>query len=158
LLFVLYAPPNVIRNTESGKGPEYDTEKVELLKKNLVETLKHAANMQALKPDESVVLTVTGRAITSTTVISRGKSVKWVFRSNWWEPLADESRTASYPMLAPSVLTIRAKKSDIDVFSKGELDFDEFYEWTQLLANWSGSAGATSTRGTTSLDLNLFMR
>jgi hypothetical protein len=48
-------------------------------------------------------------------------------------------------MLPPSVLTIRAKESDIDAFSKGELDFNKFYERTQLLANWSGSTGTTST-------------
>jgi len=154
----LYAPPNVIRHTESVTGPAYDAEKVELLKKNLVETLKHTANIQALKPDESVVLTVTGRAITSTTVVSRGESVKWIFRSNRWEPLSDESRTASYPMLAPSILTIRAKKSYIDAFSKGELDFNEFYERTQLLANWSGSTGTISRRGTTSLGFDAFGR
>jgi len=148
----LYAPPNVTRNTENRPGPEYDAEKIELLKRNLVETLKHAANIQALKSDESVILTVTGKAIMSTTVVSRGESVEWVFRSGRWA-LADESRTASYPMLPPSVLTIRAKKSDIDAFSKGELDFNEFYKRTQLLANWSGST-ATIPMGT----LNMMAR
>ncbi|MBC8217749.1 MAG: hypothetical protein H8E73_04735 [Planctomycetes bacterium] len=56
------------------------------------------------------------------------------------------------------VLTIRAKKSDIDAFSKGELDFNKFYERTQLLANWSGSTGTTSTRGTTSTSIDPFGR
>ncbi|MEA3226107.1 MAG: hypothetical protein U9Q07_09165 [Planctomycetota bacterium] len=142
--------PNVTRNTESRPGPEYDAEKVELLKRNLVETLKHAANIQALKSDESVILTVTGGAILSKMEVDRGKDAKWIFRSGKWVPVTGEPRTPLYMVLRPSVLTIRAKKSDIDAFSKGELDFNKFYERTQLLANWSGSTGATSTRGATS--------
>ncbi|NIP26848.1 MAG: hypothetical protein GWN67_21490 [Phycisphaerae bacterium] len=34
---------------------------------------------------------------------------------------------------APTVLTIRAKKSDVDAFSKGELDYDKFREKVQIL-------------------------
>ena len=156
----LYAPPNVTRGrgTESRPEPEYDAEKVELLKKNLIETLKHAANIRALKSDESVILTVTGRAIMSTKTVHRGKGVEWVFNSGRWLLLTGDPKIASYPMLPPSVLTIRAKKSDIDAFSKGELDFNTFYERAQLLANWSGSAGATSTRDTTSTGINPFGR
>jgi hypothetical protein len=143
----LYAPPNIMRGrgTESRPGPAYDAEKVELLKRNLVETLKHAANIRALKADESVILTVTGRAIMSTTAVYRGKSVEWVFSDGKWIPGPGRPMMASYPSLPPSVLTIRAKKSDIDAFSKGELDFNKFYGRTQLLANWSGSTGTTST-------------
>lgn len=33
----------------------------------------------------------------------------------------------------PTVLTIRAKKSDVDAFSKGELDYDKFREKVQIL-------------------------
>jgi len=36
-------------------------------------------------------------------------------------------------MSAPTVLTIRAKKSDVDAFSKGELDYDKFREKVQIL-------------------------
>ncbi len=141
----LYAPPNVTRGrgAENRPGPEYDAEKVELLKRNLVETLKHAANIQALKSDEWVILTVTGRAIISTMVVDQGKGVEWIFHSGKWVPVTGEPRTRLYATPAPSVLTIRAKKSDIDAFSNGELDFNKFYERTQLLANWSGSTGMT---------------
>ena len=139
-------------------GSEYDAEKVELLKKNLVDALKHAANIQVLRSDESVILTVTGRATMSTKTVHRGKSVEWVFHSDHWVPATAGSRTTPYPTLPPSVLTIRAKKSDIDAFSKGELDFNKCYERAQLLANWSGSTGTTSTRGMTSTSINQFAR
>ena len=155
----LYAPPNVTRGrgAENRPGPEYDAEKVELLKRNLVETLKHAANIQTLKSDESVILTVTGKAVMSATAIHRGESVEWAFTSGKWVPLTRDSRIASRPMLPPSVLTIRAKKSDIDAFSEGELDFSKFYERTQLLANWSGAA-ATERPNTRPANISIMRR
>lgn len=140
----LYAPPGITayKRIEGRSEQEYDAGKVELLKKNLVETLKHAANIRALKSDESVILTVVGKAIVPAAVVRRGKRVGWVFDSGKWIPASDGSTEGSYPSIPPSVLTIRAKKSDIDAFSKGDLDFDAFYARTQLLANWSGTAGA----------------
>lgn len=142
----LYAPASTTRKTESESGSEYDTEKVELLKRNLVETLKHAANIQALKSDESVILTIRGRTIVAGVVVSRGKKaeIEWIVSDDKWVPVPSSSKTTSYPLLPPSVLTIRAKKSDIDAFSNGELNFTTFYERTQILANWSGAVGTPS--------------
>jgi len=139
----LYAPPRATRSrrTTGRSEQEYDAGKVELLKKNLVETLKHAANIRALKSDESVILTIVGKAIAPTAVARRGSRIDWVFSSGTWIPASNDSTAASHPSIPPSVLTIRAKKSDIDAFSKGDLDFDAFYARTQLLANWSGTAG-----------------
>ena len=116
----MYAPASITRKTESRPGPEYDAEKVELLKKNLVETLKHATNIQALKPDESVILTIRGRTIVPFVAVSRGTDVEWAFSDGKWAPLPRSPKTASYPSFSPSVLTIPAKKSNIDAFSNGE--------------------------------------
>ena len=43
----------------------------------------------------------------------------------------------------PTVLTIRAKKSDVDAFSKGELDYDKFREKVQILTypSWGQQVG-----------------
>jgi hypothetical protein len=68
-------------------------------------------------------------------------------------PASGNPSATSYPSLPPSILTIRAKKSDIDAFSKGELDFNKFYERTQLLANWSESTGTTSTTSINQLQM-----
>jgi hypothetical protein len=155
----LYAPTNVTWNAENRLGLEYDAEKVELLKRNLVETLKHAANIQALKSDESVILTVTGRAIMAKRkmVVEQGKGAKWTYLSDRWVPVTGEPRERIIVTPLPSVLTIRAKKSDIDAFSKDELDFNEFYKRTQLLATWSGAANVErpSTRAS---DLSIITR
>jgi len=140
----LYAPAGMTGKTASESGPEYDAEKVELLKRNLVETLKHAANIQALKSDESVILTIRGRTMVAAVGGSRGKEAEWAFSDGKWVPVLRSSKTASYLSLPPSVLTIRAKKSDIDAFSNGELNFPTFYERTQVLANWSGPVGTLS--------------
>ena len=100
-----------------------------------------AANIRALKSDESVTLTIVGKAIAPTAVVRRGGRVGWVFDSGKWIPASEGSTARSRPSIPPSVLTIRAKKSDIDAFSKGDMDFDAFYARTQLLANWSGTTG-----------------
>ncbi len=75
--------------------------------------MKHAANIRALKPDESVILTVIGKA---------GQSATSVFVG---------TKTGFLP---PRILTIRAKKSDIDAFAEGKLSFDQFHQKTQLLS------------------------
>ena len=86
----IYMPEDVSRSRRrSGRSeeiPSYDAEKVDDLKRTLTRTLKHAANIRGLKPDEWVNVTV----------------------------------------ISSAALTIRAKKSDIDAFSEGELDFDKF--------------------------------
>jgi len=92
--------PEELRKKEADLAKEYDAEKVEGLKRNLIRTLKHTANIRSLKADESIIVTVTGR-----------------------ESAAESAR----------VLIIRAKKSDVDAFSKGELDFNEFGEKVQML-------------------------
>ena len=37
---------------------------------------------------------------------------------------------------SPTVMTIRAKKSDVDAFSKGKLDFDKFRQKVQSFTYW----------------------
>lgn len=119
-------------------GEEYDPEKVEGLKTTLIRCLKHAANIRNLKPDQSVIITVRGCAPAAvveetvveheehgskthsrTTGITRRVPVRGV-------ESAEESSIAS------TVLTIRAKKSDIDAFSKGELNFDQFRQKVRI--------------------------
>ena len=41
------------------------------------------------------------------------------------------STSVGFPL--PTVVTIRVEKSDVDDFSKGELDFPEFREKVQIL-------------------------
>jgi len=138
----MYAPEEADRLRRRTARPEekYDAEKVKELKETLIKTLKHAANIRNLKPDESVILTVIGKAGqsgTRTTTRSYGRSSM----SSSTGRRGRSSMVLGAPgiptvaaSLLPTVLTIRAKKSDIDAFAKGQLSFDQFRQKTQLLS------------------------
>jgi len=143
----MYEPEDVSRRRRTGDRPEekYDAEKVEELKETLIKTLKHATNIRGLKPDESVILTVTGKAGQS------GPFVTGVYKSGDSKYITTGSAGAGSGSLSPTVLTIRAKKSDIDAFAEGKLSFEKFTEKTQLLSysylgeNVGGPSRSSST-------------
>ena len=139
----IYEPQETRR---PGRGAEhqevkYDAEKVEKLKTTLIESLKHAANIRILKPDESVVLSITGSGISSGKIISMtdvpgtgqtlvvqekgGSKVTRVYTGG----LPDDLQLSS-----PTVLVIRTKKSDIDNFAKGGLNLDGFRQRVQIIS------------------------
>jgi len=116
--------------------PAFDTSRVEALKKSLLETLKHASQIRALKSDEQVTVVVQsmsgnnsfgGPAMrghsyseTRTTVSTRvnGEPPKVETRTSRDGGPIGESRSAT--------LTLRAKKSDCEDFAKGMLTADQF--------------------------------
>ncbi len=104
----------------------YNAEKVEELKRTLTKALKHAANIRGLKGDEWVTVVVKGSApaaaarITNAKLLNDGKIITRVSKT--------DSGSSS-----PTFLTIRAKKSDIDAFSKKELDDAEFRKRVQII-------------------------
>ena len=126
----MYAPQDTRRRRTDRPEEKYDAEKVEDLKETLIKTLKHAANIRTLKPDESVILTVIGKGsqsamtMTFTRLYSSGSGRRTV-------RMAPGAEAGSF---SPTVLTIRAKKSDIDAFAKGKLSFDQFSQKIQLLS------------------------
>lgn len=114
---------------------EYDPEKVEQLKTTLIKSLKHAANIHNLKPDESVIISVRGCApavVVRETVVEetngRGPDRTLSSRSVSTSRRVPHQKVMSVKKdsATPAVLTIRAKKSDIDTFSKGEISADQF--------------------------------
>ncbi len=162
----MYAPEEVNRRRRTARPEEkYDSEKVKELKETLIKTLKHAANIRNLKPDESVILTVIGKAGQSGTrtttrsygrssmssIISRGRSsmVRGAPGSMVRGAPGVPTVAASF---SPAVLTIRAKKSDIDDFANGTLSFDQFRQRIQLLSysylgeNVGGPSRSSRTR------------
>ncbi|MFZ2148090.1 MAG: hypothetical protein WAV28_12795 [Sedimentisphaerales bacterium] len=138
------------RSTTERQEEKYDARKVAELKETLIKTLKHAANIRALKPDQSVILTViSGQSQSGTTTttrsygrsgmsssISRGRSS---MRGRITGRRAPGTETGSF---LPTVLTICAKKSDIDAFAKGELSFDQFRERTRIFSSYAKVADA----------------
>jgi hypothetical protein len=138
----IYEPENVSRRHKTDRPEEkFDPEKVENLKTTLIKTLKHATNIRSLKPDESVILTVTGsggstgaKIIAATRagenqvlVQERDADGKTITR------LIQGTELNDIGLSSPAILVIRAKRSEIDAFAKGELDFDKFRARVQVL-------------------------
>jgi hypothetical protein len=121
----LYSPQELNRDRSSDSNREYDAEKVESLKSTLITVLKHAANIKALKSDEFVVLTIFGRAPRPVRSISPyGRSFD----------TTKNLRAKAIPV--GTVVDIRAKKADIDAYSKGEHDFEGFKERIQIFTHY----------------------
>lgn len=129
----IYEPEDIKRTgrrkrTTKRSRKEYDADKVENLKRTLIRVLKHAANIQNLKPNEWIILTVIGETEqTGEVILSR---IYTVIKGNdviYDQPLLSETGFSS-----PTVLTMRVIKSDVDAFSKGKLDFEQFHQRVQI--------------------------
>lgn len=134
----MYEPQEARRRGTEDAAEKYDAEKVENLKTNLIKALKHAANISALKPDESAILSITGGG-----EFASLKSIVTTTRRGDSRILEKTASSGS----SPAVLVIRAKKLDIDAFAKGDLDVDQFKQKTQILTYplLGGNIGDTSS-------------
>lgn len=147
----IYAPEQAERGKTDEEGPAYSAEKVDSLKTALITALKHAANIRNMVPDEVVVLTITGRPVadkiesvravpgTSQIIVQTGGATR-VYEGS----LPEDIQTMS----APTVLTIRAKRSDIDAFAKGELNLNQFRQRVRILSHPDLGAEGASTVST----------
>lgn len=118
----------------------YNPQQVENLKTSLIQALKHASNIRALQPDESVILRISEmNTLRSSIIAILGDQYyiagKWVKK----EDLPD-----SFKLSPLTAIVIRVKKSHIDAFAKDELDFDAFREKVQVFSYplLSGNPGA----------------
>jgi hypothetical protein len=149
---------------------EYNSQMVEELKRDLITTLKHAANIRGAKPNEWIILTVIGSGrlaggfggggfmmggmggygggmgggYSSSYGVSGGSSGYiggmgggmgggMVGGMGGGMGGFSDMKVYNETGVAPAtVLTIRAKKSDIDAFAKGELDYEQFRQKVQI--------------------------
>ncbi len=132
----------------SGRGPaeDFDADKVEKLKTSLLESLKNATNIRALKPNDFVTIVVQGAEATRTEVMKRKPSTTAVGKPSASPADSDgkgggtgggtgvgrgsgtvvTKSVRSRSGLGETVMTIRVKKSDADAFAQGKLDLDAF--------------------------------
>lgn len=134
----MYDPEDTRKEKAKIPKKEYDAEKVENLKTTFIKSLKHATNIRSLKPDESVILTITGSHQSSgyksvKTIPGRNEVI--VIDKNNKAQIFTGDQIGDIGLSLPTVLVIRAKKSDIDRFAKGDLDFGQFQEHTQILTS-----------------------
>jgi hypothetical protein len=100
-------------HTQSAK---YNSEKVADIKRTLIQTFKHAANIRSLQPNEWVSVVVRGPV--STTL----------------QPKALNERKAALPSLSTTTsMTLRAKKSDIDSFQNDKLNYEQFSQHVRII-------------------------
>jgi hypothetical protein len=124
---------------EGSSRNGYKEEQVELLKKELIGALKNAANIRGLRPDEFVNIAVFGQ--------SSGGRVKAVTLPGGAGGLAVTAGAYNSDLANAgkgSVLTLRAKKSDIDDFAAGKLDAAAFKEKVVVTAYAGSGVGITS--------------
>lgn len=128
-----YSGGGVFGDTWGGRisPPEqYDAKKVEELKKSILEALKQAGNIRALKADDYLTVVVQGGDVggygptgfvavetRTTTSSSTGGGPPKV------ETFVNREGTGSH---RASTLTVRAKKSDAEDFAKGKLTAEQF--------------------------------
>lgn len=110
---------------QDAAARQYDKDTVEQLKTALVKALKHAANIRNLKPDESVILVVAGTR-PGLVVAEHGDE------QHRYQYIQSENQ--------PLLLTIRAKKADIDAYAAAKTDYDQFRQRTAILTS-RASAG-----------------
>jgi len=147
----LYEPGQADKRRSNGRSQEkYDAEKVEDLKTNLIKTLKHATNIRGLEPEQLVILTVIGNGHQSNKIITRSYSYSSrgsgssYSRSSSPRRIVQTTPGDQMDSLLPTVLTICAKKSDIDAFAKGELDYDQFRKRTGIFKSYAQAGQQTS--------------
>jgi hypothetical protein len=99
---------------------QYDKDVVEQLKTNLVKTLRHAANIRNLKPDEWVILVVVGTRPGVIVAEHGGEPHRYQYLQSDTQPV---------------MLTIRAKKVDIDAYAADKLDYEQFRQRTAILTS-----------------------
>jgi len=105
----------VWRNNGRQAPEEFNAEKIDGLKTALLEALKNATHIRALKSDESVTVVIQGAESPrlEKVVENRGSSKRTTVKKTSTE--RDET-----------VMTVRVKKSDVDAFAKGNLDLAGF--------------------------------
>jgi hypothetical protein len=105
--------------------PDYDANKVEDLKKDIITALKNAAHIRRLKSDETITVVINGAGFRDTRfggsenipALGDLPEIGKLFRSD--SNRAEKSSPAAK-------LLIRVRKSDAEAFQKNNLSFEEF--------------------------------
>jgi hypothetical protein len=118
--FDMNIPP--VASVNGSPMEEYDADKVEDLKKDLVTALKNAAHIRSLKADETVTIVVTGRASTVKMAPRRSSSGSGSGRG----VNSSTSRSVNSTSEARGTkLILRAQKSDLESFQKEKMSLDD---------------------------------
>ncbi len=129
--------------TARGKAEPYDPEKVEDLKTSLFDGLKNATHIRSLKPDEAIVVVVTGPGTTGQGALKDVPFVGNLFRPPTTPSTtgqdkaggmarAGRERSTTAASRGETIMTVRVKKADVDAFAQGKLDANDFRKKAKL--------------------------
>ncbi len=108
-----------------GSGARTPRMTFDQFKDELLRSLKHAANLRNIDPNEQIILTV----------VAQNEDTAWSGQPALRSGVYPSTRTGArgtltpqgrQPVNATTVLTMQARKADIDAFARGELEFDPF--------------------------------
>jgi hypothetical protein len=126
----------------------YDPQRVESLKRTLIKTLAHAANIRTPRPQDRITLVVgalddrAGYDFTRSTGISISVPGRGRLRNSSGRSRGARIETGAAPAAA-GVMIMHVAKSDVDTFAKGRLTLAQFTEKVRTL--WSPPDGSAST-------------
>jgi len=124
----LYAPG---ARTPSPSG-QTQTMTFEQFQEELLRSLKHAANIRHIDPNELVVLTLVAQNGDASRTADADMMRQ--YRNIYGNDDYMTTLGMGHPAPAKTVLTMQAKKADIDAFAQGALDFDQFRRKVKSLA------------------------
>ena len=135
----IFSPQQAVKPRTDRPEEKYDPEKVENLKTTLTKALVHAANIRDLKAGESVIITVTGIASSSNVgkvvAVSGTDQIVVHYKDSNTTKIVKSPSLSDLGISKPTVLTIRAKKSDIDAFAKDQIDINEFKQKVKVISH-----------------------
>lgn len=111
-------------------SPEYDARKVEELKKSVLEALKQAGNIRALKADDYLTVVVQGASVGGHGPMEIAIETRTMTSSGPGggpprvETFVNRGEGGGAPRAG--TLTVRARKSDAEEFAKGKLTAEQF--------------------------------
>ncbi|MFC1765819.1 hypothetical protein ACFL6U_27550 [Planctomycetota bacterium] len=136
-----YSPTNV------GQDRAFDTDRIEEMKKELVRSLKHATNIRYLPADEHIIVRLSSvaeigvREQTTFQYESRGFSggggggYSGGFGGGFGGSMGmgQVGSSGNHASSPASVLVIRTRKSEVDAFAQGKIDFEAFYRQVTIV-------------------------
>jgi hypothetical protein len=136
---------------QTGQAREsYDPQRVESLKRTLIKTLVHAANIRTPRPQDLVTVVV-GALDDSTAYYSTRSTGTRYAMPGTGAAISSRSSTRSSGRIATSitpapagVMIMHVAKSDVDAFAKGQVTLAQFTEKVRTLwswPNWTASTG-----------------
>ncbi len=121
----LHGETEIESEEDTEEVTPYDAARVQKLREALVGALKQAGNLKCVKSGETVTLVVTGRGAKGSVTVTK-RSGNYALDA---QSAGNDVQVLTFdgePKQNSTVMTIRAKKSDLDAVTAGQLSVEDF--------------------------------